>query len=48
MVSRSITEYDNYEYPLVGKDTPENREKAEKAKEDAKQLAKELDEKYGK
>jgi len=45
---RKIGEYDGYEYPLIGKDTPEIRANAEKGMIEAKELAERLKEKYQK
>lgn len=40
-------EFDDYKYPYLNKDTPEIREAAQKAMEDAIKLAEELDKEYG-
>lgn len=48
MVKKCRGEFDDYEYPFLNNDTPENREAAKKAMEDAIKLAEELDKKYGK
>lgn len=39
-------ENDDYSCPLIGKNTPENREAAAVARKEAIEYAKELDEKY--
>lgn len=43
---KEVTEYDNYEYEFVGKDTPELRSQAAAAREDAIRFAEELANKY--
>ena len=41
-----VTEYDDYKYEFIGKDSPELRAQAEAAKEEAIRHAEELKRKY--
>ena len=43
---REITEYDDYKYEFIGKDSPELRAQAEAAKKEAIRHAEELKQKY--
>lgn len=43
----TVTEFDDYKYEYIGKDSPELRAQAAAAKEEAIRRAKELSEKYG-
>ena len=42
-----VTEFDNYKYEFIGKDSPELREQAARAKEEAYALTEKLRKKYG-